>query len=269
MIELSDKNVRTSLIQSSKGNQLKWEYDATWYKADYTGYEGLAEYMVSNLLRYSNLEDESFILYETEEISYRRTLYHGCRSRNFLPKGWQIVTLERLFESNYGRSLYKSIYQIQEVEDRARFLTEQVEQMTGLINFGKYLSRLLTIDALFLNEDRHMHNIAVLRDKTGAYHFSPVFDNGCALLSDTTMDYPLGEDIIDLIPEVHAKTLCRDFNEQLDAVEKLYGQTMKFSFDEHVITGLLENEPYYPEEIKIRVRDILLQQRRSYRYLFR
>lgn len=177
MIELGDKNVRTSLRQSSKGNQLKWEHEGIWYKADYTGYEGLAD--------------------------------------------------------------------------------------------RHYLSRLLTIDALFLNEDRHMHNVAVLRDKTGAYHFSPVFDNGCALLSDTTMDYPMSEDIIDLIPEVHAKTLCRDFNEQLDAVEKLYGQTMKFSYDEHVITGLLENEPYYPEEIKIRVRDILLQQRRSYQYLFR
>ena len=53
--------------------------------------------------------------------------------------------------------------------------------MTGLENFGVYLSRLLTIDALFLNEDRHMHNIAVLRDGTGGYHYCPVFDNGCAI----------------------------------------------------------------------------------------
>lgn len=82
------------------------------------------------------------------------------------------------------------IFRIQGTEARARFLAEQVEQTTGLKDFGSYLSRVLTIDALFLNEDRHMHNIAVLNDGFGNYHYCPVFDNGCALLSDTQMEYP-------------------------------------------------------------------------------
>src|SRR5699024_4372074 len=134
---------------------------------------------------------------------------------------------------------------------------------------GVYLSKLLTVEALFLNEDRHMHNIAVLRDKSGEYHYCPIFDNGCALLSDTTIDYPVNEDVINLIPQVQAKTLSQDFNEQLEAVEKLYGQNLKFYYDQHLITELLEEEHYYPAEIKNRVRDILLQQRRAYQYLFR
>ena len=69
MVILAGDNIRTSPIQSSKGNQLKWEQGGVWYKADYTGYEGLAEYMVSGLLRYSNTDTENFILYGTEEIS--------------------------------------------------------------------------------------------------------------------------------------------------------------------------------------------------------
>ena len=141
--------------------------------------------------------------------------------------------------------------------------------MTGLKEFGSYLSRLLTIDALFLNEDRHMHNIAVLYDETGGYHYCPVFDNGRALLSDTTADYPMEEDIIELIPQVKAKTLSSDFVEQLDAVEGLYGQKLSFSYDEKIISELLEKEEYYPNKIKVRVREILLQQRRTYSYLFR
>ena len=44
MIELFEQNIRTNDRQSSKGNQLKWKNDGKWYKADYTGYEGLAEY---------------------------------------------------------------------------------------------------------------------------------------------------------------------------------------------------------------------------------
>lgn len=47
MIELFGQNIRTNRRQSSKGNQLKWENDGIWYKADYTGYEGLP-------LRYNN-----------------------------------------------------------------------------------------------------------------------------------------------------------------------------------------------------------------------
>ena len=49
MIELFEQNIRKNDRQSSKGNQLKWENQGIWYKADYTGYEGLAEYIISHL----------------------------------------------------------------------------------------------------------------------------------------------------------------------------------------------------------------------------
>lgn len=34
----------------SKGDQRKWKIDNLWYKADYMGYESLAEVLVSKLL---------------------------------------------------------------------------------------------------------------------------------------------------------------------------------------------------------------------------
>lgn len=51
MVELFEQDERRIDRQSSKGNQLKWENNGIWYKADYTGYEGLAEYMISHLLK--------------------------------------------------------------------------------------------------------------------------------------------------------------------------------------------------------------------------
>lgn len=42
MIELFEQNLKLNDRQSSKGNQLKWENNGIWYKADYTGYEGLS-----------------------------------------------------------------------------------------------------------------------------------------------------------------------------------------------------------------------------------
>ena len=50
MIVLNEKNIFLENMQSSKGNQLKGCLDGRWYKADYLGYEGLAEYMVSGRL---------------------------------------------------------------------------------------------------------------------------------------------------------------------------------------------------------------------------
>ena len=41
---------------TSKGDQLKWKIDDRWYKADYMGYEGLVEYVVSRLLEKSSLK---------------------------------------------------------------------------------------------------------------------------------------------------------------------------------------------------------------------
>ncbi|MDO4266395.1 MAG: hypothetical protein Q4C63_08060 [Eubacteriales bacterium] len=269
MIELFDKEMQMPERKSSKGNQLKWERENIWYKADYTGYEGLSEYIVSKLLKLSNIPEEMFTEYETEQILYKKQLYLGCSSRNFLKDGWKLLTLERLFFQQCGESLYQSIFHIQGIKERAKFLVEQTESMTGLTHFGEYLWMLLTVDALFLNEDRHTHNIAILQEPSGVFHYSPIFDNGASLLSDTTMDYPLGEDnIYDLIDTVTSKTLCEDFREQLEAVEDLYGQKLIFSYDNRVLNELLKLEKYYPQEEKKRVITILLEQKRKYSYLF-
>ena len=108
MVELFEQNIRTQARQSSKGNQLKWENDNIWYKADYTGYEGLAEYMISRLLMKSSLQAAEYVLYEPEQIQYKSQIYQGVKSNSFLSDDWQIVTLERLFKTICNESLTNS-----------------------------------------------------------------------------------------------------------------------------------------------------------------
>ena len=180
----------------------------------------------------------------------------------------QLITLERLFQNHYQESLYKKIYALEDVKERVELLVDYVIRMTGLNDFGIYMSRLMTIDALFLNEDRHTHNIAVLLDPEERYHYCPVFDNGAGLMSDTVMDYPLTVSLWELYGSVSAKTVSRDFDEQVDAAETLYGQHIKFHYSYSDVCALLSKEPYYPENIKKRVRDILMEQKRKYQYLF-
>ena len=268
MIELFEQNIRTNDRQSSKGNQLKWENKGIWYKADYTGYEGLAEYMISHLLKKSTLKENEFVCYDLETIKYGTVIYNGVKSKNFLNEDWQIITLERLFYNFFGESLYKSLYRIPNHEERLRFLVKQVERMTGLSNFGVYMNKLLTIDAFFLNEDRHTHNIAVLMNGKGDYMYCPIFDNGAGLLVDTTMDYPMFEDIYVLIDKVQSKTICSEFDEQLDISESLYKTNLKFQFTKKDITQLLANAEIYPQEIRKRVQMLIFEQMRKYSYLF-
>ena len=131
MIELHEKFWLEETRKSSKGNQQKWKQDGVWYKADYTGYEGLAEYVISHLLTNSSLDDKEYVLYDTEKLKYKEAEFRGCKSINFLPEGWNLITLERLFQNMYGQSLNKSIYTIQSYENRLRFIVDQTIRMTG------------------------------------------------------------------------------------------------------------------------------------------
>jgi hypothetical protein len=146
-------------------------------------------------------------------------------------------------------------------------LVEQVENITGLKDFGIYMCKLLTIDTFFLNEDRHTHNIAVIMREDGIFEYCPIFDNGASLLSDTTMDYPMDADLFLCMKDAKAKTFCQDFDEQLDIVERLYGKHIKFRFSIKDVEKILEEEPLYPQNAKDRVLNIVARQIRKYEYL--
>ena len=268
MVELFERNEYAADRHSSKGNQLKWETGGIWYKADRNGYEGLAEYVVSHLLRYSNLPRDTFALYDTEQIRYKNHIYAGVRSESFLEPGWQIITLERLFMHFCGRSLNRDIWQLPGCAARLDYIVKQTERITGLRDFGAYFEKLMTIDAFFLNEDRHTHNIAVLMNGESAFRLCPIFDNGAALLSDTEMDYPIEEDVFSLKRTVRAKTISRDFDEQLETAEAAYGIQLRFTFTHEDVERVLAAADGYTDREKQRVKTVIFEQMRKYCYLF-
>ena len=267
MIELYERDLRENGWRSSKGNQLKFKCDGVWYKADYLGYEGLAEYTVSKLLKYSSLREDEYVDYNLEQISYNGNVYNACRSCDF-SDGWSLITLERLFKNIFGTGLNHIVYGVEDHAERLRVLVEQVERVTGLRDFGQYMSKMLTIDSLFLNEDRHTHNIAVLTNEKREFRLAPIFDNGAALLADTTMDYPLKREPANLIKRAKPKTFCDDFVEQITIAEQLYGRQISFWFTRKEVDNVLDKAQIYEENVRKRVTEIVMQMRRKYAYLF-
>jgi len=254
---------------SSKGNQNKWEAGGIWYKEDALGYEALAEILVSRLLEKTNLEP--VVHYRPVVLERKGKTFRGCGSEDFmLPEDDKIVSVERLFQAYRGESAAKAVLKFQESRDRIRYIAEEVERLTGLCDFGNYLRKVLTVDALFLNEDRHFHNLAVIRRKDGTYRECPIFDQGASLFSDMQGDYPLEMDLEECFAKIEAKPFSRDFDEQLDACEMLYGG---FVFRAHftmkdVNEILAELEGYYEERILNRVREVIGRQMRKYSYFF-
>lgn len=294
VVELFRDNIETGRGHSSKGNQLKWEEDGYWYKADAFGYEGLAEVVVSRLLKRSNIENVAE--YEPVIIRYCGKEYRGCRSRNFRGEKEELIPLERLARGYTGFSLAKQLAHIMGVKERIGYTEELVRNVTGIGDFGGYLAKMLEIDAFFLNEDRHTNNIALLYD-TGKkeYRLCPFFDMGLSLFSDTREAYPLGKSFWECRGEIVSKPFDRDFDEQLDAANVLYGCHLKFDFPANRIVdaaGLSEagcgtrevnrkmadkdkegqnvcaGETGYTKQETDRVREILRYQAGKYQYLF-
>lgn len=268
VVEIEKDHILTGSGYSSKGNQLKWELDGYWYKADAFGFESLSEIVVSRLLRYSNIEN--FVHYEPVIIRYKGKSYRGCGSRNFRREKEELVTLERLSRQYTGFGLAKELGRISDVKQRILYVTELVENVTGLGEFGKYLTKMLEIDAFFLNEDRHTNNIALLYDsESREYGFCPFFDMGLSLFSDTREAYPLEKDFEACRKIITAKPFSRDFDEQMDAAGELFGSRLKFQFSSKILTDILnEMKAFYQKEEIERVEGVLRSQMRKYQYMF-
>ncbi len=240
---------------SSKGNQEKWLENGRWYKLDQFGYEALAETVISKLLEKCRFDSKfSFVKYDIEKIIVHNRPRIACVSNNFLKDRNSIITLNKLISNEIGEPLVKRLAPISSNIKRLEYMVDTVSGITGLKSFGEYLTLIFEIDTLFLNEDRHLNNIAVLYDGSG-FEYCPIFDNGAGLLSDVRS---YGYDIAPqgLYPLVKAQPFGMSFTRQANAMRKLYGRQLKTAFDMNDVDYVLDEAvTFYPERDRGLIRD--------------
>lgn len=274
-IEISKDYIVTGAEYSSLGEQMKWKQDGYWYKADMLGFESLAETVVSHLLKCSNIEQ--FAAYEPVTISYGGQQYRGCRSPEFKKEKEELISLERLAKSYTGFGLAKMLERITDVEERILYTVELVENLTGLKDFGIYLTSLLELDAFFLNVGRHTGNIMLLYDAgKKEYRSAPVFDMAQALFSDTKNVCPPEKGMVECYHAVTAKPFSGNFDEQLKVANELYGKHLKFdlSANEMInsvrdVLNNMQNGRAYQGAEKRRIGEIIRFQAKKYQYMFK
>ncbi|MBQ8300539.1 MAG: hypothetical protein IJX57_01035 [Clostridia bacterium] len=225
------KNVKIHLVTnekiaetSSKGNQEKWLDNGKWYKLDQFGYEALSETLVSLMLEKSNVEEIGFkfVRYDMERMNVHGRERTGCVSDNFLKEGQSVVTLAHLFGKHLGYRLSEKLMRLKSDKQRIVYIAEETAKLTGLERFPEYLTMLFEIDSLFLNDDRHLNNIAVL-ERDGVYDYCPVFDNGAALLSNVQISR-MDIEPKALITELQARPFNTTFTRQMNTARRLYGE---------------------------------------------
>lgn len=238
---------------TSKGDLQKWYYQNKWYKQDKFGYEGLAEKVISDILQFSSLQKEEFIKYEACNIKIKDNITQGCYSENFTKEDEEIVTFKKIF--NFLQFNPDDL-NILDVQDRIFYLIDLFKREIG-IDIKDYLQKIFTLDAFFLNEDRHYGNLALLYNRSlKKFKPAPIFDNGLSLLSDTQIatGYPLYYPVIDLIKKVPCRPFHCDFEEQLKVL------STGFIINKNQLQRYIEN---YKEEIG-RIAIILQVQMQKY-----
>ena len=254
---------------SSKGNQEKWLDGDRWYKLDQFGYEALAETFTSLLLEHSSIEADTpfrFTRYRMERLLVHGRERTGCSSENFLEPERSIVTLSHLFKQYLGAPLSGTLERLSSDKKRAQYLAETTAEITGLKLFPQYLTLLFEIDALVLNDDRHLNNIAVI-SQNGTFHYCPIFDQGAGLLSDV-QTAPMDIAPKGLIAEVKARPFKTTFNRQIKNVQALYGKQLRLPrFSRRELMEMLEPLlEYYPARDRLLIAErvcetILLRQK--------
>ncbi len=215
---------------TSEGTQIKYYKDGYWYKLDNRGSEGLSEYLVSKLLTFSNLEESEYVLYEQGIINGKA----GCRSRNFLKGDEELVTLYRLYMNEYGQNLAEVTSKMDTMEERIAYVTDFVWESCD-IDITSYFSRVFTLDALVLNEDRHFNNLALIL-KGSRFAPAPLFDHGVSLLTaNQSINMRLSMD------ENVKRVVARPFSGSFEKMRDYFG--WGFVLDVRAVMDWLSTEP--------------------------
>lgn len=230
---------------TSEGTQIKYRKDDFWYKKDNRGNEGRVEYLVSRFLKFTSLAKTEYVEYEEGTINGRT----GCRSRNFLGKEDELITFYRLYYNEVGKDLSKVIANMETMEERMEYVIDFIQQSCQL-DIRNYLSKVLTLDMVCLNEDRHLNNLAVIMHGNQFYP-APIFDNGISLLTanqSVNWNFSIEENV--------RRVIARPFSGSHEKMVEYLGNG--FTMD---VNGALE---WIERETKSRERDVLKYQIKRY-----
>ena len=169
----------TGIISNSSylGAQKKWVYlNRTWFKEDLIGGEAMAETLVSVFLESCVRINGSANSRKGFARYWLSSSDNGlCSSSNFLKEDESFIPLYDAI-----RALKPKEQEFMNFEGKLEYLDSVYEGVLGY-SCKRWLLKVLTLDVMFRNTDRHLSNLGFVADRQGNLRIAPIFDNGLAL----------------------------------------------------------------------------------------
>jgi hypothetical protein len=253
--EISIGNEYITNSRDSNGSQRKYLKDEKFYKVDTFGTEGLSEYLMSLVLKYSNVK--SYVKYEQCKINGK----NGCVSESFLKENQEFISLNKIYRSLEYKDLTSDIFKIENVNYRFVYLVDWFKRNINL-DLAEYLAGNIALDLIGLNPDRHFNNLGVILEDN-VFKVAPIFDNGQSLGANYNITPP-NYTIDECVHEIATCTISG-----LPYIQ--YGSMLQYFYNNHMVKYLfkvdidallneLSNEP------ETRNKLILIHQLRELRY---
>lgn len=239
---------------SSKGNQLKFYNNGIWIKLDnHNCFEGLAEEFVSMFEQC--IIDFPSVQYKSERFEYRDNIYTGCYSYSMYDdSSISFISLRKLFRAN---NISLNIFiKSEKVEDNIINVVNTVHSLTGL-DISQYLFKLLFLDALIINEDRHYMNLGIVTNGK-SYGVAQCFDNGASLFC-TNWTYKQRKSLEENIAFASsvARPFSKFFDKQVTGCITLGAKPLLIN--KRMLDSLMMNyhNSLYSDELNLRIKSVL------------
>lgn len=180
----------TGTISNSSylGAQTKWlGKGKAWLKKDYVGGESITETLVSlfltSCLNITELEAGyvAYCVFCPQDDT--------CLSHSFLKEGESFIPLYDAI-----RTVNPKWSEHTDFEGKLEYIDSVYKKVLGY-SCKRWLLRVLTLDVMFRNTDRHLSNLGFIADRQGNLRLAPIFDNGLALGESAGAYYDLSSTI--------------------------------------------------------------------------
>lgn len=251
-----DNATKVTINSSSKGNQRKFFYNDYWIKLDNPGCcEGLAESFASRFC--ACIMDFPYVPYGTNTYEYMDEVYVGCDSLNMYGRNDVVFISFRSLLRQWG--IQADIFiKDASIERNIMNVVELAKSRIGL-DLLDYFRRLLFLDCLIINEDRHLMNLGVCYCKTdGMFYEATCFDNGSSLFC-VNWTFRKRKTIAENLEAARsvARPFSKFYDKQAQALLNLGCAPLKVSkiWTDALLKGYYN--PLYSAEMNARVKSVL------------
>lgn len=228
-IDVSDLDSLSST--TNKGNQEKWFYPdmnshikAAFDYQDIVWKDYLCEIIATKLGNQLGLDVVEAFPCRILDVS---GVLSGSYTNSFLQDNEDFITFYRIFK-HYGYN-DDAIVRNQTVCKRIQWVTDRLNEFTNL-DLSDYINRMIVLDFLVGNEDRHLNNFGVIVNRdTGKFRMAPLFDNGLSLLEHDRRY--LGAPFQFSLKKMDGKPFCKSLKRAYEESRQMFPEVPKIDLD--------------------------------------